>query len=174
MAEWSQLPKDLLDLIAKHLNTSTDLLRFRSVCSTWRSSVAPNPHSPPSRFPILPNDGISDTSWGFYLSKRTIFRLGLPQPSIHAPLEPSSSSDGWLIKIEPDHVTRLLNPLSRSHIKTLPESFPKRIDLLKYRVSELGHEYILQYINYRPFANSISDAGNLYMEKVSRGDTFPL
>jgi len=64
-------------------------------------------------------------------------------------------------------VTRLLKPLSRSHTKTLPESFPKRIDLLKYRVSELGHEYILQYINYRPFANSISDAGNLYMEKVA-------
>ncbi|KAL6963644.1 hypothetical protein U1Q18_034651 [Sarracenia purpurea var. burkii] len=170
MAEWSQLPRDLIYLIAKNLETEMDVLRFRSVCSSWRSSVAHNPHpTPPIRFPLFPKEGISDisNSWGFYLSKRTIFRLGLPDPHRRTP--PFSSSDGWLIKIDQDvpQRTRLVNPLSRSHTNPLPETFPRRLDLLKYRISELGREYILQYINYRPFANSINDAGNLYMEKVA-------
>lgn len=39
--------------------------------------------------------------------------------------------------------------------------------MFNFRVSEVGHEYTLQYINYRPFANSIGDAGNLYSEKVA-------
>ncbi|CAK9153931.1 unnamed protein product [Ilex paraguariensis] len=160
MAEWSQLPKDLLDLIAKHLDSEFDLLRFRSVCSSWRSSVLSNPFSSPSRFPILPNDGISDTTWGFYLSKRTIYRIGLPQPY------PQKS---WLIKLEKDNPQRmhLLNPLSKSEFKPLPSDFPKPFDLSNFRVFELGHEYTLQYINYCRPRNSISDAGNLYMEKIA-------
>ncbi|XP_059653914.1 F-box protein SKIP23 [Cornus florida] len=165
MATWSQLPTELLNLISKHLNSETDLLRFRSVCSSWRSSLSPETtHPTPSRFPILPNDGISDTSWGFYLSKRTIFRLGLPQPSGQ-----TLPSDAWLIKLEQDvpHRMHLLNPLSRFEFKPLPTNFPRILDHSKFRVSELGHEYVLQHINYRPFANSIGDAGNLYMEKVA-------
>ncbi|CAL5402324.1 hypothetical protein CsSME_00025696 [Camellia sinensis var. sinensis] len=168
MGDWSQLPRELLDLIAKHLQSEIDLIRFRSICSSWRSSVSSIHDPTPSRFPILPNEGISDTSWGFYLSKRTIFRLGLPQP--HRQTPPNDDDDGgWLIKIEQDLPlrTHLLNPLSRSEFKPLPDTFPRNLDLLRYRVCELGHEYILQYINYRPFANSISDAGNLYMEKVA-------
>lgn len=38
---------------------------------------------------------------------------------------------------------------------------------MQIRVSELGSEYILQHISYRPFATSIGDAGNQYMEKVA-------
>ncbi|KAF8013416.1 hypothetical protein BT93_I1309 [Corymbia citriodora subsp. variegata] len=44
MAEWSQMPEDLLRLIVRRLGTPFDVLRFRSVCSSWRSSVAPIPN----------------------------------------------------------------------------------------------------------------------------------
>ncbi|KAA8546144.1 hypothetical protein F0562_020962 [Nyssa sinensis] len=106
----------------------------------------------------------SDTSWGFYLSKCTICRLGLPEPHCQ-----TSPSDGWLIKVEQDALQRmrLLNPLCRSEFKPLPTTFPRILDLSNFRISELGQECILQYINYRPFANSIGDAGSLYMEKVA-------
>lgn len=162
MADWSQLPRELLNLIAEHLVSETDLLRFRSVCTSWRSSFQSKPFPIPA--PILPNKGISDSSWGFYFSKRTIFRLGLPYP--HSQTSPS---DGWLIKLEPDGPQRMqfLNPLSRSIFKPLPTNFPKTLDLLHFRISELGNEYTLQYINYRPFASSIGDAGDVYMEKVA-------
>lgn len=38
---------------------------------------------------------------------------------------------------------------------------------LNFRVKELGQEYALQYIDFKPRANSIAEAGNLYMEKVA-------
>ncbi|KAL3539120.1 hypothetical protein ACH5RR_002486 [Cinchona calisaya] len=162
MAEWSQLPGELLHLISTHLSSEIDLLRFCSVCSAWRSSVYRRTSLSPSRFPILPNSGISDTTWGFYLSKRTIYSVGLPQIQFR-------SCGGWIIKLERDNPdrTHLLNPLTRSQFTPLPENFPKRFDFSNFRIRELGCEYTLQYINYRPLANSIGDAGNLYMEKVA-------
>ncbi|XP_010266938.1 PREDICTED: F-box protein SKIP23-like [Nelumbo nucifera] len=162
MAEWSQLPHELLELIAKQLTTYFDVLRFRAVCSTWRSAVSPRRYRLPGRFPILTNEEVTDTSGGFYLSKRSIFRLGLPEN--HRQVVAGAGSDGWLIKVEEDtpEVMHLLNPLSRNQIKPLPATFPKVLDLSEIRVSELGQEYVLQYVDYR----SSGDADNLYMEKV--------
>ncbi|KAH8510457.1 hypothetical protein H0E87_008135 [Populus deltoides] len=97
MAEWTHLPKDLMELISKRLDTSTDLLRFRSVCNSWRSSIPPEPPClSPNTFKILPNDGISHTSFGFSLFKRTVFLVGLPNS------HNQTDTQGWLIKIEED------------------------------------------------------------------------
>ncbi|XP_076906656.1 F-box protein SKIP23-like [Bidens hawaiensis] len=154
MAEWSQLPRELVDLISTQLLSETDLQRFRSVCSSWRSSVQPLN----SRFPILPNAGISDTTWGFYLSKRTIFRLSLPH-----------GNNNWLIKVERDNPlkTHFMNPLTGSEFLTPLPDFPRSLNLLNFRLQELAQEYALQYICYRPNANSIGDSVSLYMEKVA-------
>ncbi|WCJ39952.1 hypothetical protein M5689_020896 [Euphorbia peplus] len=168
MAEWSLLPKDLLEQISKHLNTSIDLLRFRSVCSSWRSSIHPNPSS---TFRILPNDGISRASFGFHLIKRTIFLIKLPH-----------SSECWLVKIEQDSLNRnhLLNPLSRYPLTySLPPTFPRPFDVFRFRVLELGQEYVLNHVNFTLRSPSLPDAGNLYMEKVvitwgNRGSEFVL
>ncbi|KAK1422996.1 hypothetical protein QVD17_18289 [Tagetes erecta] len=161
MADWSQLPRELLDLISKHLISETDLLRFRSVCTSWRSSIQPFN----SRFPILPHSGISNTTWGFFLSKRTIFRIGLSDldhdlQQTHVP---------WLIKVERDNPskTHLMNPLAGSEFLPLLPNFPRSLNLINFRVLELGQEYVLQYISYRPNANSIGDSATLYMEKVA-------
>ncbi|PWA78450.1 F-box domain, cyclin-like protein [Artemisia annua] len=158
MADWSHLPHELLDLISKHLNSDTDLIKFRSVCTSWRSSITPLT----SRFPILPNTGISDTTWGFYLSKRTIFRITRPDPD-------QENDQPWLIKVQKDNPTKthLLNPLTSHEFQTLLPNWPRSLDLLNFRVLELGQEYALQYISYRPNANSIGDSVTLYMEKVA-------
>ena len=161
MANWSQLPPELLGEISHRLGSQTHFLRFRSVCSWWRSSVLPRHRNLPSRFPFLPNDGISDTTWGFHLSKRTIYLLA--PPPISDPGEP------WLVKVEdcvPGRSLRLLNPLSRFQIKPLPDLFPKVLDLSRFRVHELGQEYVLHYMHSRPLRNSLSNPSNLYMEKV--------
>ncbi|KDP27132.1 hypothetical protein JCGZ_20944 [Jatropha curcas] len=161
MAEWAQLPKDLLEQISKCLETSIDILRFRSVCTSWRSAISPKPRRLSGTFRILPNDGISHTSFGFYLSRRTIFLIGLPNS--HYQTDP----DGWLVKIEEDNPDRkhLLNPLSRCKLNSLPSNFPRILNLLNFRVSELGQEYVLHHVNYKSNSSS-SDIGNLYMEKV--------
>ncbi|KAM0970158.1 hypothetical protein FF1_018284 [Malus domestica] len=39
--EWSDLPKELWSAIGNRLDNRLDVLRFRSVCNTWRSSVSP-------------------------------------------------------------------------------------------------------------------------------------
>ncbi|KAL6522512.1 hypothetical protein OROMI_031470 [Orobanche minor] len=158
MADWSNLPTELLHLISQHIPASIDLLRFRSVCTTWRAAAPASPSAAP-RFPILPNSGISETSWGFHLSRRTIYSL---QP-------PFANEPPWIIKLEMDNPTRmhLLDPLARLQLKPLPDNFPTMFNFFNVRVRELGEEYALQYINFRPTANSIGEAGNLYMEKVA-------
>ncbi|KAJ4965633.1 hypothetical protein NE237_017482 [Protea cynaroides] len=169
MVEWSQLPGDVLEVIARRLTTYFDVLRFRAVCSSWRSAISQRPGHLPCRFPIVPNEGFVETTCGFYLSKRTVYRLGLPENRIQTCIGSSEASDGWLIKVEEDvpEKMHLLNPLTMTQIKPLPSMFPKVLDLSDIRISELGQEHVLQYINYRPFVNSFVDAGNLYMEKVA-------
>ncbi|CAH9056945.1 unnamed protein product [Cuscuta europaea] len=166
MSGWSQLPPDLIDLIARHISSEIDFIRFRSVCSSWRFSVPETPYrSYPTRFPVIPNDGISDASWGFKLSRRTIYLIRSPGDHDRT----ASASNSWIVKLGSDspHRLRLLNPLSRSHLKPLPSDFPKCVDISRYPILELGQEYALHFINYRPLANSVGEAGNLYMEKVA-------
>ncbi|EOA33185.1 hypothetical protein CARUB_v100138831mg, partial [Capsella rubella] len=95
MVDWSTLPKDLLDLISKSLDSSFDLVQFRSVCSSWRSAAEPKRPLPTHHLPILPDNGGSlfpDSAVGFRLSHRSILLI--------KPLEPQSEADsfGWLIK----------------------------------------------------------------------------
>lgn len=115
-----------------------------------------------SRFPFLPNDGISDNTCGFHLSKHSIFLMGLSGTGAE------TNADRWLIKIEENvpGSMHLLNPLSRLQISPLPEDFPKVLDSSNYRVFELGQEYVLHYVHFRPFGDALSDACNLYMEKI--------
>ncbi|KAJ8765099.1 hypothetical protein K2173_010582 [Erythroxylum novogranatense] len=172
MVEWANLPKDLLEQVSKCLETSTDLLRLRSVCSSWRSSVGPKPHLSSGNLRFLPNDGISHTSFGFCLSKRTVFRIGLPGSN------DQGDTVGWLVKVEEDAPRKqLLNPLSRYKMNALPNRFPRVLDLLNLRVCELGKEYVLHLLNYN--LSPHDGAGTLYMEKVvmiqsSCGKTFVL
>ncbi|KAF4350564.1 hypothetical protein F8388_007143 [Cannabis sativa] len=161
MANWSQLPADLLVEIAKRLDSPLYLLRFRSVCSSWRSSVSSRLRNLLGRFP-LPNDGMSNTIRGFNLAKRRIFLIGSPGNTN----QPSSGH--WLIKMEESvpGTIRLINPLSRFEIRPLPEDFPKVLDVSRFRVYELSQEYVLHYMHNTTLANLGISVGNLYMEKV--------
>ncbi|KAL0356540.1 UNVERIFIED_CONTAM: F-box protein SKIP23 [Sesamum calycinum] len=155
MADWSTLPAELLNLVSQQLPSSTDVLRFRSVCSTWRAAVPPPPTT--ASFPILLIPAFPIPA-GVFTSPNA--------PSIlQSPLTNHSS---WIIKLERDNPpgcissTRLRAPNSDPCL-----NFPKLFNFFNLRVKELGEEYALQYINFRPTANSIGEAGNLYMEKVA-------
>ncbi|GAU18066.1 hypothetical protein TSUD_51770 [Trifolium subterraneum] len=119
-ANWSQLPEDLLQLISQKLNSQFYQLCFRSVCSSWRSSVPPNAQ-------LFPTP----------LSKRTIILIK-PSPNQQKTLKP------FLIKIGPDSHgrTRLWNPLySYKHLRL---SFPQHIvDFNQLSVIDIGHEVII-------------------------------
>ncbi|CAL0326180.1 unnamed protein product [Lupinus luteus] len=168
MAEWSQLPKELLNLISQRLESSLYLLRFRSVCSSWRSSTSSTPnlhnhhHYFPSNFPIFSNDPTSPNQTHnstFSLSKRTLFLITPPQQNQQQLLQP------WIIKVgyDPSGNSQLWHPLSRFAIKSSnrpsPSTFPGLLDIYHLPVIELGEEFVLN-IGGPPSCSS------LYMEKV--------
>ncbi|XP_039157955.1 LOW QUALITY PROTEIN: F-box protein SKIP23 [Eucalyptus grandis] len=137
MADWSQMPEDLLRRIARRLGTQFDVLRFRSVCSSWRSSLAPSPNPlRRGRIPIIPHEGYPDDCTELYvLPKRTIFLVGVPRSC------DQTVRSGWLVKVWEDDrgVMNLLNPLTSCEFRLLPEDFPRVLDLMNLRVLELGH-----------------------------------
>ncbi|XVF68004.1 hypothetical protein PTKIN_Ptkin10aG0167800 [Pterospermum kingtungense] len=147
MADWTQLPNDLLHHISKRLHSPLDVTRFRSVCSTWRSAATfPERHHLAPRFPC---GGWTNSSGDYYftLLKRTVFLIQT---------KPSTS---WIVKIEYAHdpnKIQFFNPLSGfSRLYDFPEGF----NLLDFRVLELGEEYVI--------GNSILADSNSHMGKVA-------
>ncbi|XP_028185860.1 F-box protein SKIP23-like [Glycine soja] len=140
MADWSELPKDLLHKISQLLLESPlYLLRFRSVCSSWRSSTPPSPFNP----------SISLTNT-FSLSHRTLLLLN-PNPN------PNPNPRPWLVKLSLDphaSTARLFHPLSR-----FPMKLPRfALDLFTLPALDLGREFLL--------TNTRHTRDSLYIEKL--------
>lgn len=144
---WSDLPKELLERIAKCLDTETDVLRFRAVCNSWRSSTKPFEKFPYSTvklpFPFDARETSHPKHHGAYfsLTERTVYRVQLPD---------SKEPNFWLVKIErsTDGKMRILNPVTHRQVKILPETqIPKVLNTLDFRVSEVCKAYTLQYVN---------------------------
>jgi hypothetical protein len=136
---WSGLPKELLEVIGKILDSRLDVLRSRSVCSSWRSSIPPF-HA---RFPLEVPDpcgvlrSASTSEPPVYLCESTLY---LVQPVNHFPT--SSCNKGWLMKIQESNSGKfpLLDPLCSSHKHTVT---PNTLNLLNFRVVELRKVYVL-------------------------------
>ncbi|KAK2386303.1 F-box protein SKIP23 [Trifolium repens] len=99
MADWSQLPNELLQQISQKLNYSQlYLLRFRSVCSSWRrSSSLINCHHNhlPSKLPHFPDE--IDYTRNFP-KKQTIYVME-PHPSWRQPCGPYCNHNHSPLKI---------------------------------------------------------------------------
>ncbi|OIT27768.1 f-box protein skip23 [Nicotiana attenuata] len=108
---WCNLPKELFERIGKFLETHIDVLRFRAVCTTWRSSLPPFKNSPPLPleipFPFIESHPYKSKP-GFYLVETRVY---LFQPLDGASVD-ASSCRGWLVKVTQklDGKLRLLNP----------------------------------------------------------------
>ncbi|AES74963.1 putative F-box domain-containing protein [Medicago truncatula] len=113
--DWSKLPTDLLNLISQRIDDDElDLIRFRSVCSTWRSSSVPNHHYIlPYKFPVFKLPFISeqnDKNPPFcHLSKQNIFLIKPPQQQ----QEQQTLLRPWLIRVSQNTrgKTRFFHPL---------------------------------------------------------------
>ncbi|KAH0711774.1 hypothetical protein KY289_007733 [Solanum tuberosum] len=134
MAPWCDLPIELVERISKFVNSHIDILRFRAVCSSWRSAFSPNFKIPKSQFPIklpFPND----LFWPYNdishcnLIESTVYLLQLPHPP----------HTGWLVKIlKTSHgKLKILNPLTNRVIGDLPD---QKLNLLDIRVSQSEDE----------------------------------
>lgn len=149
VVHWSDLPEELLRYIGKSLDAGIDVLRFRSVCASWRSSIPPLRQISP-RFPFASSNGKAVDA---FVSQSTIYRLEPSDENPNPSASSSSSSKAWLIKVEQSEtgqIVRLLNPLSCLHTRFLPASFPKLINLMDFRVIEVSKAYKLQYSSGSP------------------------
>ncbi|KAL8168034.1 hypothetical protein V2J09_009533 [Rumex salicifolius] len=145
---WSELPTDLLSMISNVLKSEVDILRFRSVCSPWRSSLPLHPRkiSFPLKLPVLSNSSVSrlfDAATVYCTLEETTF-YHLSPPS-HAP-EPSNS---WLFRVSEKNPNTfsLLHPLMPEIFSCPPGVLPKQLNLLDYPVSEICKSYTLKVLD---------------------------
>ncbi|XVF76375.1 hypothetical protein PTKIN_Ptkin13bG0261500 [Pterospermum kingtungense] len=135
MADWSQLPPELLTLIAKCLDTRFTVLRFRSVCSSWRSSFPLKLYPLPTKLPL-------ETIFPFKYCPEvgeimidTMFLVRCP-----------ATAACRVVNVrEYTHCakTRLLKPLLDYEARRLVFKIPKELDLTNFQVIELGHQFLV-------------------------------
>ncbi|RXH74950.1 hypothetical protein DVH24_029671 [Malus domestica] len=149
--EWSDLPKELWPAIGNRLDNRLDVLRFRSVCKTWRSSVSPfqQPVTPPlplsfSSPPAGEDGGALQTQPKALLFQIKVYRM----ESLVG--EKPNSSKPWVVKFEESSSgdLRLLHPISNKPLRFSPASNSlKEFNLLDFKMVELQKSYSLQFRN---------------------------
>lgn len=169
-APWSDCPKDILAAIAKRFHSMTDILRLRSVCTSWHSSVASPFHkSPPFLvklpLPISPFDSVNPNRDGYFALTEIITHRLEP---LDAPSNSSGSPKGWLVTIEEGEPGKMLilNPLSLFQDPQLPVTFPKVLNLLDFRVSEISRAYYLEYTDSNSIPDDFAENSFLSVPKV--------
>ncbi|CAL5357190.1 unnamed protein product [Camellia sinensis] len=160
--QWSTLPKDVIPILSNRLETRIDLLRFRSVCRSWRSSSAASLSSPPLSLPNLPfpfSPLAADPRRGTFTAAATTVFLLQPFDEI-----PHRTTSHYLIKVEEDAKTRLVCPVSDLVQTRFPAGFPKEVNLLEFRISQVHNSYTfrnLELLNCKPI-----EAGLPFVKKI--------
>ncbi|KAK8522251.1 hypothetical protein V6N13_115227 [Hibiscus sabdariffa] len=172
MADWSQLPPELLLIIGKRLKARFDVLRFRSFCSSWRSSVPPKVYTYP--FPKhLPSKTIGRCKHSLSNITRNTFYLIRSSQAIQ-----TQASACWSVKICDGIKMRLVNPLTDSELRLVPGNFPMVLDLNNFQVIELGHEYIARsrvFVDHRIKPQSWDYIEKVvYLRSSTDGDSFTM
>ncbi|XVF76372.1 hypothetical protein PTKIN_Ptkin13bG0261200 [Pterospermum kingtungense] len=142
MADWSQLPPELLALIAKRLDTRFDVLRFRSVCFSWRSSFPPKLYPLPTKLPLQTIFPFKYCPEVGDIMIDTIFLVRCP-----------TTTACRVVNVrEYTHCAkmRLLKPLLDYEARRLVFKVPKVLDLMNFQVIELGHQFLVLTPNGSP------------------------
>ncbi|KAI3426621.1 DUF295 domain-containing protein [Psidium guajava] len=126
---WSDLQPELLSMISTRLHTRMDVLRFRSVCSSFRSSIPLPAPLVPLRIPCSPGPDL-------FLRESTVYNLEMPADGA------ASGRARWLAKLEESEFgdMRIRPPFG-----SLPLELPLVFDSLKVRIMGICREYTLGY-----------------------------
>ncbi|XP_045824394.1 F-box protein SKIP23-like [Trifolium pratense] len=144
--DWSELPKELLNLISQRFDVDVDLIRFRSICSNWRRSSISNHHTnilpfkipvPKLSFYVDPINNNSDTSPLCYFSKQSIFLIKPPQQQ----QQDQTLLRPWLIRTRQNSIgkPKLMHPFL---LDSNPVRFPYVLDFNKFSVLHLRTNFI--------------------------------
>ncbi|KAM3325157.1 hypothetical protein P3S67_000281 [Capsicum chacoense] len=116
LANWAELPKDLIDLIAKRVKLIEDFIAFGVVCTSWRNSETKvNFDFLSPQLPLLMLSDKGDDYREFYsLSKKKVSHVFLPEVRERE----CYPTEGWIcnVKFDTTEMT-LLHPFSRISIQ---------------------------------------------------------
>ncbi|XP_022975457.1 F-box protein SKIP23-like isoform X2 [Cucurbita maxima] len=163
MADWTQLPPDLLQVISDNLNVYSDYLRFRVVCQSWRSSVPKIPRRLPPQLPWLIIPLYHDSRCGlFNFSDNKIHFLHLPEASLGR--RRCGSSHGWLVILDETPTILLLNPLTRAKCRLPPLStFP---NVVSFDYSRIGREYLIRTPTGHIYSRNLRQMRDTFVKKI--------
>ncbi|AES69477.1 F-box SKIP23-like protein [Medicago truncatula] len=141
-ADWSDLPKELLNMISERIDIEINMIRFRSVCSNWlRSSSVPNHHlNLTINFPLHKSLSNSTITSFCCLSKRSIFLIK-PQPPQK---QQQTLIRPWLVRITQNSSgkKKRFDPFLSHHSSSTSFYLPRVIDFHKLSVLHLGADFI--------------------------------
>ncbi|CAK7355613.1 unnamed protein product [Dovyalis caffra] len=139
MSQWSDLPKELLEMISKGLDSRVDVLCFRAVCTSWRySACLPSfDQEIPPLVLKLPRPIRADA----VLMQTAVCRMELM--SKYPNSSSSSLTKSWLVKVGESKYGKLqlLNPLTNYKIKYSPIS----LNLLDFKFVKLRKDLLLKW-----------------------------
>ncbi|KAL2501903.1 putative F-box protein [Forsythia ovata] len=117
MADWLQLPYDLVVLIANQLFEVVDFLSFSAVCRSWRLVYLNKNWIPSHHIPWLMLGEYTEGD----VSIRQFLSLSLTQSKVYKfPLTEANgcrcwgTSHGWVVTLSQGFAIRLVNPLTRA------------------------------------------------------------
>ncbi|KAM7529984.1 hypothetical protein LguiB_033394 [Lonicera macranthoides] len=123
MVDWSQLPYDIVALIANKLHTIEDFISFSAVCHSWQFIYRNKDWTPTRRVPLLMVDEnhSSDVCARRFISmwKNKVYKL--PLPMAHG-RRCWGSTHGWIVTVDQNLVISLLNPVSQVCFDLPPHS----------------------------------------------------
>ncbi|KAJ3689058.1 hypothetical protein LUZ61_018222 [Rhynchospora tenuis] len=127
--DWAHLPLLIVQLISEKMKSITDYVRFRAVCSPWRSASLPKPlHLPPQlpwlAIPHRPDKSDEDDGIRLFYDiwEGKMHKLHLPET---IGMMCCASYRGWLLLVNSVGCEMfLLNPLSRACIQLPPFGAP--------------------------------------------------
>ncbi|PKU66153.1 probable F-box protein At1g44080 [Dendrobium catenatum] len=148
MPDWSVLPRDLLLHISEHFTTFVDFIRFRSVCSSWRSAASTRrvpPSLPLLAFPPVDPDDSNPTCFFLSVSEARFLKQCLPNSCRDKRF--IGSANGWFVMRGKDPFTSdasLLNPLTGTEIHLPP--------LCPHHFGRTGVEFVFKIVVSSPVA----------------------
>ncbi|XP_012847042.1 PREDICTED: uncharacterized protein LOC105967024 [Erythranthe guttata] len=112
MADWSQLPYDLVHEVASHLVAVEDFLAFSAVCCDWRSVYSAKEWHQRPQVPLLMIFVPEKNGFRNFISlyRNKVCKLEIPE---FRGRKSWGSCSGWILTLGLDLTIQLLNPLTR-------------------------------------------------------------
>lgn len=155
--KWLDLPRELWILIAEHLNTTIDILRFRSVCKTWRYILSRDTlYIPQVCIPLYKDE--------LFLLQTKVYRLerSLSHPPQTGQGPSISPSQGWIARFAESKFRQVRG----SKVFT---NFPYDTRVLKFCMMkpQTGKQPLDPWVNIHNYLNSWSRDALVYSNPMA-------